>query len=216
MITRTSLRQEVYDELRDRISFGDFEPGAPLRHTELAEQLSVSPTPIREALLQLSREGLVEAQSGRGFRVRPFDADEIRQKYPVVWTLEGLALRACPPASRDKLARLRELNRELKESEDASRRLLELDTAWHDRLLADTENAVAVTLVGQLKSALRRYEVAYMRESERVAVSTIQHDRIADALEVGDVDAACEWLEENWRHGMEIFLGWITSDARDA
>lgn len=214
MITRTPLREQVYDVLVDRIQSGGFPPGAPLRHRALAEELEVSPTPIREALLRLAREGLVEAEAGRGFRVRSFDADEVRQKYPILWTLEGLALRACPAPSDAKLADLGEINRAMERSGEDPERLLELDNRWHERLLADTGNQAALELIRPLKSALRRYELAYMRDGDRLAVSTEHHEWIMSALAEGDLDAACAWLETNWRAGIDLFVKWMETAFR--
>src|SRR4029450_574097 len=70
-ITRVPLRDQIYHEVLARIHRGDLSPGSRVRDTTLAQQLGVSRTPVREALLRLSREGVLDIETGRGFRLRP-------------------------------------------------------------------------------------------------------------------------------------------------
>ncbi len=79
MIVRTPLRNEVYREILERIYRGDLPAGTRVRDTVLAAQLGVSRTPVREALLRLSREGVVDADMGRGFTVGRLDPAEMRE-----------------------------------------------------------------------------------------------------------------------------------------
>ncbi len=99
MISRAPLRDEVCRQILDRIHRGDLPPGSRVRDSDLASQLGVSRTPIREALLHLARDGVLETAMGRGFRVRPIDAAELREVGDILGALESLALRLSPPAS---------------------------------------------------------------------------------------------------------------------
>src|SRR5579863_2381139 len=88
-----SLRQRVYEALRDAIVCGDLAPDQRLRDHELAAHLGVSRTPVREALQRLEDEGLVATAPRASTRVTPLDARAAREAFPVVATLHALAAR---------------------------------------------------------------------------------------------------------------------------
>ena len=91
-IERTFVREEAYLKLRAWILEGTFIPGMKLRDKELAAQLGVSRTPIREALLRLEDEGLVQTKPNRSTHVSSIDFHNAFHLYSIVWTLEQLAL----------------------------------------------------------------------------------------------------------------------------
>ena len=93
---RASGAQLVYGELRERILNLSLEPGARLHEAELAAELAVSRTPLREALRMLLAEDLVEQLPTGGMLVRRLDLQDMRELYAVRAALEGLAVReAC-------------------------------------------------------------------------------------------------------------------------
>ena len=105
------LHEEVVDRLRDLIIEGGIVPGERLHEMKLSETLSVSRTPLREALKLLANEGLVDLLPGRGARVSVLSADGAQDLFEVVSGLERLAaeLAAVRMTSRD-LARLRAMH----------------------------------------------------------------------------------------------------------
>ena len=124
IIARTPLRDEVYRQLLDRIARGDLPPGSRVRDTQMASQMGVSRTPVREALLRLAREGVVDADMGRGFSVRALDATEMRETGAILSDLEGLAMKLSGEISVDRLAELGAIDRERTSS--ATKRFLSL------------------------------------------------------------------------------------------
>jgi DNA-binding GntR family transcriptional regulator len=90
---RAVLGQSVADIIRNAILGGSLKPGEPLYENMLARQLSVSRSPIREALIQLERESLVVSRINKPAEVRRPSADEIRQTYTIRSSLEGIAAR---------------------------------------------------------------------------------------------------------------------------
>jgi DNA-binding GntR family transcriptional regulator len=92
MISRERLSADVHQELLGQIVRGLFAPGQKLKDTELAEQLGVSRTPVREALLRLEREGFLSAQKHLGFSIKGLQESEILEVYPLVKLLECSAL----------------------------------------------------------------------------------------------------------------------------
>ncbi|MEU6403807.1 GntR family transcriptional regulator [Streptomyces sp. NPDC046985] len=78
-VTRSTLRQQIADALRDEVLAGRLRPGQAFTVKEIAEQYGVSATPVREALVDLSAQGLLEADQHRGFRVREYSAADHRE-----------------------------------------------------------------------------------------------------------------------------------------
>ena len=90
----TTVRDEVYVRLRDAISDGSLEAGAPLVSTDLADRFGVSRTPVREAIMRLVQDGLaVEGAPGHGVTVRTVDRNEIEAFFEIRASLEELAAR---------------------------------------------------------------------------------------------------------------------------
>lgn len=208
-ITRVPLREQVHHAIVGRILREELAPGSRISDSALAGELGVSRTPVREALLRLEGEGFLEVDVGRGFFVKPLSAREVREAYPILWTLEVLALRTSPPPSRERVADLARLNAELAEAADDPERRIELDIEWHRTLLAECGNDRLMEMIAEIKAVIRRYEYAYMQNSEHVPVSTSTHERIARAVEAGDVEEAVPLLESNWRFSMEELLEWL-------
>lgn len=208
-ITRVPLRDQVHHAIVDRILRDELKPGARISDTALARELGVSRTPIREALLRLEREGFLEVDVGRGFFVKPLSLAEVRETYPILWTLEVLALRLSPPPERATVAELDRINRELAGAGDDPERRTDLDVAWHAAMVSGCPNARLLELIASVKAVVRRYEYAYMQSSGHIHVSTRAHDDIARALERGDVEAAVSLLVANWRFGMDEVVGWM-------
>src|SRR4051812_17116431 len=88
MLQRTPLRDEVYRHLLDRVYTGHLPAGTRVKDTDVARDLGVSRTPVREALLRLAREGVLRADAGRGFQVRHLDGTEMRETGSVLSALE--------------------------------------------------------------------------------------------------------------------------------
>lgn len=207
-ITRVPLRDQVHHAIVDRILRDDLKPGARISDTALARELGVSRTPIREALLRLEREGFLEADVGRGFFVKPLSEREVREAYPVLWTLEVLALRTAAPLAPDRRTQLDRINAELEAEQDPERRI-DLDGAWHRTLLETNGNEYLMSLIATAKAVIRRYEYAYMQNAGYIPVSTRTHEQIAELVSAGRVEEAVPLLENNWRFTMQSLTDWL-------
>ena len=97
MFQRPSLREALKSELRDRILDERIASGSSITETDLSVELRVSRTPLREALIGLEHEGFLACIPGRGFSVVPLTKKEIHELYPIVASLETLALKLSPP-----------------------------------------------------------------------------------------------------------------------
>lgn len=207
-IVHGPLRDQVREVLLGRLTDGSIAPGTRLRDQAIAEELGVSRTPVREALASLVEEGLVRAIPNRGFRVPPFVRRVPLEVYPLIWTLETFALEEIPHFTPDRIEALRELNRRLADQSSPLERL-RLDDAWHQTLLEPCDNEQLRTVLGSFKQQVRRYEVTFLRDAGRAALSIDDHETIAAALERGDRPEASEALRRNWSFTMDTILAWL-------
>jgi DNA-binding GntR family transcriptional regulator len=208
-ILRTPLRTEVRRLLLTGLLHGDPAPGSGINEAELAARLGVSRTPLREALLDLEREGLIAIAPGRGFSVQPLttrDADEI---YPIIASLEVLALGQISKRTPKRLQELDALNARLEAARKDAEQALALDREWHATLLADCSNRRLLSLLESLKNQAYRYEFAFMRYSGKVVHSVGQHRGIVRALRRGDHAAAGALLNANWIASLDFLRPWL-------
>jgi DNA-binding GntR family transcriptional regulator len=208
-IARTPLSDEVYRQVLQRIQRGDLPAGGRVKDAELAAQLGVSRTPVREALLRLSRDGALENSIGRGFRVRPLDAGELRETGAILGALEALALRLSPEPSPERLERLGALDRTLEGTRGDAARCLDLEDEWHRLLLEACPNRRLLELIASLRQVTRRYLAAYMRDAGRLSLSTLPHTRILQAFKDGGRDSAATAFEQQWRRGVAELEAWV-------
>jgi DNA-binding GntR family transcriptional regulator len=209
IIARTPLRDEVYRQLLERIHRGELAPGTRVRDTQVAAQLGVSRTPVREALLRLVREGVLEADMGRGFSLCHLDAVEMRETGAILSSLEGLALQLSGEIPSERLARLGEIDRELALTRGDADRCIALDEDWHRTLLQGCPNRRLLSMISELWQVPRRYMRGYLREAGRVTLSTQHHARIVEALRRNDLDTARQRFTYHWERGIEELGAWI-------
>ena len=202
----TPLRAQVHQVLQQRILHWEYQPGTVLQDTVIAAELQVSRTPVREALLRLAKEGLVDARQGRGFQVRALQRRELEEVYPILWTLEGLALALSPRAGEKTLQKLSRLNAQFADETLTPRKRVQIDADWHTTLVSECANGRLLEELKELRLVARRHELGYMRDGARVTASVGFHERIARALRAGDRDRARALLEEHWRTSLAVWL----------
>lgn len=194
-MSRTNTATErVYVALRDSIIRWDLQPGAPLFEEELAEKLSVSRTPVREALRLLSREELVRIIPGRGAFVTDISAKTIVEVYQMRIALEALAAelaaaqQVLPDEFQELLQRLENGSPWIKKGS-----LQEYDalTQTMDRLIATTSrNEMLVRALESLWQQARRFRHIAYRNPERLLQSVSEHQAILHAILSHDAPAA--------------------------
>jgi DNA-binding GntR family transcriptional regulator len=209
MITRRPLRDQAYLEILTRVHRGDLPPGTRVRDTTLAGLLGISRTPIREALLRLAREGVLDADMGRGFSVARLDSREMGENGSILSALEVLALRSSAEIAVDQLNRLGDIDREMASIRSDADRIVALEEEWHRTLLQGCPNQRLRAMIESLWQAPRRYMRAYLQGAGRVSLSTQHHARIVEALRRNDRAAAAERLGHHWERGIEELRSWM-------
>ncbi|MCI1859520.1 MAG: GntR family transcriptional regulator [Sporolactobacillus sp.] len=203
-IKRRFVKDEVYVRLRDRIVDGTLKPGAVLRDLDLAKQLGVSRTPIREALLKLEDEGFVITRPNRSTKVADVRPEDAYWLYSIVWTLEKLALeQGMKTINKPQIEAMSTYNSKLGQAiagnraADANR----FDSAFHRVIIHSSGNAPLIGILAQLKQKLKRIELFYFTELDHLTVSCEEHERIIAAIKQANLTQACAAIEANWRNG---------------
>jgi DNA-binding GntR family transcriptional regulator len=200
------IRERVEAQVREMVVDGRLAPGAKLNERILAERLGASRTPLREAMLQLEREGLVRSDLRRGFTVEPLSAQEVRDTYPMIARLECLAVEESVALLPALVPALERINAAFGRAR-APRRALALDTEFHDTLMSGSTNRRLSTLMAVLRRAIGRYEHVYMSDRSLTSVSVGHHEAVIAAIRAGDLAGALAAIERNYAFGMQSLLG---------
>lgn len=207
-LKRTFVRQEAYAKLRNWILDGTLAPGAQLRDKALAEQLGVSRTPIREALLRLEDEGFVQTKPNRSTRVSSIDFHHAFHLYSIVWTLECLALSQAFGSLTDAhIKAMIEVNERFLEQMQAKDRLsaLEADYEFHHIYIKLSQNPELEKIIYDLKSKLKRLDLYYFDKIKNAILSYDEHKKIIEALKQKNLPLALEAVEHNWKNSFNRF-----------
>ncbi|QXE39575.1 GntR family transcriptional regulator [Streptomyces sp. GMY02] len=208
---RRNLREEIIETLRAAVISGQLRPGVVYSAPSLAEQFGVSSTPVREAMLDLVREGLVEAVRNKGFRVTELseqDLDDITHLRALIEipTVRRIAEAGVDPAV---IERLRPLAAGI---EDAARRQdliahVAIDMEFHLTLLGLTGNSYLVETVRSLRSRSRIYGLSILAAHDQLVPSSHEHAELLDLIEAGDADGAEELMRRHMGHVRGIWAG---------
>lgn len=194
-IVPTQLERRVYEQLRHEIVDGTLRPGEQLVEARIADELGVSKTPVREALIRLQRDGLVSIEPYRGARVVEPSPDDVREILELRLLLEGHVARDLarrrPPEVLAALRRSIEASREALAAGDRDR-LLDALTEFSDIQADACGNSRMAKLLVDLRSVLLLIGATSLRAPGREARSIEQHEAILAAIERGDPEAAAE------------------------
>lgn len=205
-IGRYFVHDEVYHRLRRWIMEGKLTAGTHLRDQELAHQFGVSRTPIRESLLRLEVEGLVVTRANRWTQVAPLDLQSVMNRYPLIWTLEKLAMTSVLPGdwTSEDFDRLRESNQQLEEAINRHDPVAAAgaDEAFHSGFVQKAQNPELAAILTELKTPLTRVEIAYFQAMWSSRESIREHDDILASLHRHDLDQAALAVETNWKRSL--------------
>jgi DNA-binding GntR family transcriptional regulator len=155
------------------------------------------------------REGVLVADMGRGFSVRPLDAAEMQETGTILAKLEALALELSGGLPAERLALLSEIDQQLAGVRGEPERCIDLDEQWHRTLLQGCPNARLLSMIASLWQVPRRYMRAYLGSAGHLSLSTQHHSRIIEALRRNDRETAADRFSHHWQRGIEELSVWI-------
>jgi DNA-binding GntR family transcriptional regulator len=216
-----SLREQVYEVLRDAIGKGELLPGAFIDLKRIERQLGISKTPLRDALIQLESEGFVTILPRRGVLVRPLTLEDIRHLYQIIGALESTVLiEVFDRMGADHIESMRALNEKMIAAlaADDFDAFCAHNLAFHSVFLDLCDNPRLLRTVAVFKQRLYDFprKKGFVKQWE--LRSTREHAALIDLLDQGDARGAADHLRDvHWSFAVqEPFVRRYYTEAAEA
>jgi len=213
-----AVAEQVAVTLRDRIIKRELAPGDRIVERQLSAELSVSRTPIREALKLLEADGLVKIMLHRGAVVCDFRSEDASALFDVIAVLESLAARRlCETMTAPKLQTLEDLHGQMLEHHAAGRTndYFDLNSGIHDFIVTSAGNPELQATHEKLMIRARRGRFLAIMKPERLTQAVEEHDTLMHAFRAGDADRAALIWETHLQHTGET-LADVLSQSEDS
>ena len=194
------LRDIVFETLREAIINQTLKPGERLMEIQLAEEMGLSRTPVREAIRKLELEGLVVMVPRKGAYVAGISMKDIHEVYELRSALEALAASlAAVRITDEELEEMeRQMVREAKETEENNLQgIVSIDTTFHDLLYQAAHNQRLVQFINILQEQLQRFRAATLSRPGRSKYALEEHKKIVEALANKDAKLAAKLATEH-------------------
>jgi len=193
-------------KIRQGVITGRYEPGSPLREQQLEAEYGTSRGPLREALRLLQLRGLVTHVPRRGFRVREYSAELIKQIYRLRAVLERHAVESLSGKSLEKLIPVLGAINRVMTTHFTSRNIeayLESNIAFHDAIMETADSEPLRKVIEPLNEMAQ--PVRFMLLTQRFESSTAidEHQKIIALLSQGDITGAAQFIEKHVLHNIE-------------
>ena len=201
-----SLREQVYEYLRNVMNTGELLPGSSINLNTLAQQLGISKTPLRDALIQLETEGFVTIMPRRGVVVKKLTFQEIKNFYEIAGALEtAVIVSVFDKLNSSRISKMKQLNSEMKtaiESEnfDAYYRK---NLGFHNVFLELSDNKALLKIVMPIKQRLYDFpRLGYIKEWELNNCN--EHQQFIELVEKGDCNGAASIMRDvHWSFSVQ-------------
>jgi DNA-binding GntR family transcriptional regulator len=202
-LKRTNLRDQALAVIRQALVAGEIRPGSIYSASGMATRLGTSNGPVREAMLTLVNQGVMEVVPNRGFRVTPVTEKDLDEVYQLRLMLEVPAVRQL--AQRDNADHAEMLRgharRCTKAAEDRDMTVfLEADRDFHLSMLGLLENGRLVQMVEMLRDQTRLYGLRALAEEGKLVTTSLEHFDLLEAVLSGDPDKAAAEMARHLAH----------------
>ncbi|HEX3031466.1 MAG TPA: GntR family transcriptional regulator [Bacillota bacterium] len=198
--TYKPLREIVFESLREAIINGSLEPGERMMEIQLAEEMGVSRTPVREAIRKLELEGFVVMIPRKGAYVAGISYKDIADVFEIRAALEslaaGLAAERITEEEMEALERSLVKVAESTESNDLNL-LINADTDFHDLIYKASRNERLVQIVSNLREQIQRFRKTSLSQPGRMKLALDEHRQIVEAVCNRDVELASKLAKEH-------------------
>jgi DNA-binding GntR family transcriptional regulator len=191
------ISDQLREKIEEQIATGELPPGSALDEATLVQQHGVSRTPVREALIQLAAEGLIEIRPRRGAVVTSIGPARLIEMFEVMAELEAmcgrLAARRMTDAERAALLQAHEACEQARARQDSDGYFY-CNEQFHAAIYAGSHNSFLSEQALQLHRRLRPYRRLQLRVRNRMGTSFEEHLSIVQAITAGDADATAQAL----------------------
>lgn len=202
------LREIVYEELKRQILVGEIAPGTRMMEVDLADEMGVSRTPVREAIRKLEKEGLVTIEPRRGAYASDISIKDMLDVLEVRQTLEGMA--ASLAARKVTEEEKRDFIRASKAYNDAvasgnTDEIIKCDELFHQLIVNYSDNKTLETLLSRVQELALRFRYIYYDDFSRYERMPREHEEIEEAILSGDT-AKAKVVAENHVANLKEFV----------
>lgn len=203
------LREMVFESLREAIISGRLRPGERMMEVQLAEEMGVSRTPVREAIRKLELEGFVAMLPRKGAYVADISVKDIVDVFEIRAALEALA--AGLAAERITEEELDQLERSLVQisecsSDDNLDAIVAGDVKFHDIIYQASRNQRLVQIITHLHEQIYRFRMTSLSQPGRIKIALDEHKKIAEAISDRNVELAQELAREHIENAEQSLL----------
>ena len=187
------LREIVYEELKRQIMIGEIPPGTRMMEVELAEDMGVSRTPIREAIRKLEKEGLVSIEPRRGAYASDISIKDMVDVLEVREFLEGMAAGlAAKKINDEEIETLKKATATYKKAVENghTEEIIKEDELFHKLIVDCSGNKTLIQMINQVQELALRFRYIYYEDFSRYRNMPYEHQEILDAILSGDTEAA--------------------------
>jgi DNA-binding GntR family transcriptional regulator len=212
----TSLRDRVLRRVRADIISGNAAPGTMYSVPALAEEIGISTTPVREALLELSHHGLITPVRNRGFRVAATTLEDLKNGFALRELLERFAMVSLAEKRLTDTEPLRRLADEIATAVERmdSRAYLEGDRAFHLELVSRLNNSMLTKMIMDLRDGMRLYGMDSAAGRERQVASVAEHYQLIEMASAGETDAIANLIAQHIRSWEPVFTAGLSERLR--
>lgn len=194
-----SLKEQVYEFLREQLSTGQLLPGSFINLEKISRDLRISKTPLREALIQLELEGFVRILPRRGVIVNVLTLNDIKDFYQIIGALEASAvLNSSHKIKESHIKKMEKLNREMKNAidKDDFDTYYEKNLEFHNTYLNLCENTHLLKTVNVLKKRLYDFprQKGYLKEWEEASIK--EHEKFLEFLKEKNPKLAADFIRD--------------------
>jgi len=210
------LRELVLDAIRGAIMNGTLQPRERLMEIQMAEELGVSRTPIREALRKLELEGFIVMVPRKGAYVSDLSFKDIADVFEIRAALEGLAAGlAAERITEEELERMERLLVEKQEAitQDDISKLVEVDTKFHELMYQASRNVRLGSIISNLREQIQRFRLTSLSYPGRNKLSLEEHKKIVEAIQARDYQLARQLATEHIENAENVLIECIKLDA---
>ncbi len=203
---RQRLADIVYEQLLEAIQSGTIGSEERLVQEKLAEEMQISRTPVREALLRLEQDGILTSSSRGGFSIHRMTNSEVKELYQARAAVEGQAIRILAAENDPKKneALRQTVEREENISSDSVRAYFEANRNIHRRIVELTDNRYLIEMFDNIWNRGVSYNLFAAIEKVDLSKSLGDHLRLVEAIETGNPTAAMDAIIDHIGHGLEL------------
>jgi len=211
-----SIRQKIYDHLREQLLNGEIPPHQHLIEAKIAKEIGTSRTPVREALHSLELEGLIESIPRVGYVVKPIKEAEVEEICEIRTAIEGVAARWALKNAFQKL--IDELRENILVSEDKvihgdPRAFIDLDAQFHEIIARHSGSKRLQELSQTLRRHMLRYRVQSIYLIDNVLSAIQGHKNILEAIEKGDLEEVSKAIKCHLEQSKKDILRYAFKEA---